>query len=52
VKLPPAQAGYRTSPRGAARCDLCAQFQPPSACKIVAGAVSPSGSCDFFVAKP
>jgi hypothetical protein len=52
AKVPQGQAGYQSSPRGEARCDKCLQFQPPSACKIVDGAVSPSGSCNFFAARP
>jgi hypothetical protein len=47
-KVPQSQAGYKSVATGGARCDRCAQFQPPSGCKIVAGAISPSGSCDFF----
>jgi len=47
-KVPQSQAGYKPSPNGGARCDRCVQFQPPAACQIVAGAVSPQGSCLFF----
>jgi hypothetical protein len=50
-KIPQSQAGYKSSPSGGNRCDLCVQFQPPSACKIVAGQVSRSGSCNFFAHK-
>jgi hypothetical protein len=51
-KMPKAQAGYKDSSAGEKECDRCAQFQPPSACKIVDGAISPSGSCNYFTAKP
>jgi hypothetical protein len=51
-KVPQSQAGYKNSPNGGNECDKCLQFQPPSACKIVEGAVSPSGSCNFFAPKP
>lgn len=47
-KVSQSQAGYKSSPRGGVRCDKCQQFQPPSGCKIVDGAISPSGSCNFF----
>ena len=47
-KVEQTQAGYKNSPRGDARCDKCLQFQPPSACKIVDGVVSPAGSCNFY----
>ena len=51
-KIPQAQAGYSARPRGGEECDKCLQFQPPTACKIVDGVVSPSGSCNFFGPKP
>lgn len=51
-KVPQSQAGYKSSPNGGNRCDKCLQFQAPSSCKIVEGAVSPSGSCNFFAPKP
>jgi len=47
-KISQAQAKYQNAPKGASRCDRCVQFQPPSACKIVDGVISPSGSCTFF----
>jgi hypothetical protein len=47
-KVPQSEAGYKSVASGAARCDRCVQFQPPAGCKIVAGAISPAGSCDFF----
>jgi hypothetical protein len=51
-KVSQAQARYQNAPRGGQRCDRCLQFEPPSACKIVEGAVSPSGSCNFFAPRP
>lgn len=47
-KVPKTQAAYQGAPRGDARCEKCAQYQPPSGCKIVDGAVSPLGWCTFF----
>ena len=44
-------AAYQTHPKGAARCDKCALFQPPAACQTVAGVISPSGWCILFAAK-
>jgi hypothetical protein len=44
-------AGYQDHPDGSKECQLCAQFMPPSACRIVAGPVSSHGSCRFFVKK-
>ena len=51
-KVSQAQARYRNSPNGKARCANCAQFQAPSACKVVDGAVSPNGYCNFFAPRP
>lgn len=51
AKFPPNQIGYQTSPNGAARCELCANWQAPNACKVVAGPISPSGWCGLFVRK-
>lgn len=47
-KVPKTQAGYKDDARGGNRCDRCLQFLPPGGCKIVDGAVSPQGSCNFF----
>jgi len=50
-KTPQKDAGYRNSPQGAARCETCSQFIPPSSCKLVVGPISPSGWCSFFAPK-
>ena len=50
-KMSQSQAGYKSSASGDKQCDKCQQFQAPSACKIVDGSVSPSGTCNFFTAK-
>jgi hypothetical protein len=51
AKMQKYQAGYKDAPRGSMRCERCVQFQPPAACKIVDGAISPAGSCDLFAPK-
>lgn len=51
AKLPPNEIGYQASPKGAARCELCVNWQAPNACKVVAGQISPSGWCGLFVRK-
>lgn len=43
---------YQETPHGAQQCDNCAQFQPPSSCKVVEGTVSPAGWCKVYVKKP
>jgi hypothetical protein len=49
AKLPQSEIGYQASPKGAARCELCANWQAPNACKVVAGQISPNGWCGLFV---
>lgn len=44
-------AGYVTHPVGGKQCSGCVQFEPPSACKLVKGKISPKGYCKFFTAK-
>jgi hypothetical protein len=50
-KVPKSAVAYLGSPRGDNRCELCVQYQPPSDCKLVQGAVSPLGSCTLFARK-
>jgi hypothetical protein len=51
-KISKVAVNYQDHPDGDKRCDKCAQFQPPAACKMVEGAISPQGSCRIFVPKP
>ena len=51
AKLAPGEIGYQASPKGAARCELCVNWQAPNACKLVSGAISPTGWCGLFVRK-
>lgn len=44
-------AKYQNHPNGQQRCAICLNFQPPSACRIVAGNISPQGWCQFFAAR-
>ena len=50
-KMPPKGVNYRTSPNGAQRCDKCALWQSPNACKLVAGPIAPAGWCVLFKKK-
>lgn len=52
AKVSQREASYQTSPRGEARCAVCTQFQPPTSCKLVAGAISATGWCAFFAPRP
>ena len=42
---------YQLQPKDGAKCSLCAQWQPPNACAIVAGKISPEGWCVAFAPK-
>jgi hypothetical protein len=42
---------YQDKPKGAQRCDGCSSFQPPNACKMVDGEISPQGWCSLFTKK-
>ena len=46
--IPKNAAGYQDAPKGPQRCSLCKKFQPPGACSLVTGSVSPEGWCHFF----
>jgi hypothetical protein len=50
-KMSQADAKYQGTPKGGQRCDGCMLFQPPNACKVVQGEISPSGWCQLFVKK-
>ena len=50
-KISQVDAKYQTTPKGNQRCEGCANFQPPNACKFVDGNISPGGWCQLFAAK-
>jgi hypothetical protein len=47
-KISKRAVAYQDHPDGEKRCEKCTQFQPPDACKVVEGPVSPQGSCRIF----
>jgi hypothetical protein len=51
AKVAPQDVGYQPTPKGAARCDNCTQWQAPNACKVVSGNISPRGWCSIYVHK-
>jgi hypothetical protein len=51
AKLAPNVAQYQATPKGKAQCSGCASFVAPGACKLVSGAISPTGWCVLFAAK-
>jgi hypothetical protein len=50
-KMSQDSARYQAAPKGDQRCDGCSNFQPPQACKLVQGDISPSGWCEYFAPK-
>ena len=47
-KISKKAVAYQDHPDGDKECAKCAQFQPPDACKMVEGPISPQGSCRIF----
>ena len=50
AKLSQKAANYQPTPRGSAKCSGCKNFEPPSACKQVEGAIAANGWCQLFMA--
>ena len=40
---------YQGTPKGDQQCSNCKWFEPPQSCKLVDGAISPSGWCTLWV---
>lgn len=51
AKMSPKAMSYRPNPNGNQSCANCANFQPPASCKVVDGAISPSGWCILYRSK-
>jgi len=49
AKMSQKTAAYQNSPKGKQRCDNCALFQSPSACKSVEGPIAAQGWCAVYV---
>jgi hypothetical protein len=47
-KMSQQAAEYQDSPKDIRMCATCTLFEPPNACKVVEGPVSPSGWCKAF----
>ena len=48
AKISQADAQYQPMPKGMFSCGVCTFFIKPTACKVVAGAISPNGWCKLF----
>ena len=51
AKMAQAVAGYQASPKGSQQCDNCTLFEPPNACRLIDGTISPTGWCRFYAKK-
>jgi hypothetical protein len=51
AKSSPQVASYQGEPSGGQSCVGCQHFQPPSACRVVAGRISAQGWCRLYFAK-
>ncbi len=42
---------YQAQPKNGQMCSTCVNFDPPNACKIIAGTISPNGWCVAYAPK-
>ncbi len=42
---------YQDQPKDGLKCNMCAQWVEPNACKIVVGKISPNGWCVAYAPK-
>ena len=47
-KVPQKAVSYQSTSKGAQRCDNCAFWQTPDACKLVDGKIDPAGWCTLY----
>jgi anaerobic selenocysteine-containing dehydrogenase len=51
AKMAQKAVNYQATPKGDQRCDNCALWQSPNACKLVDGSVAASGWCVLYKKK-
>jgi High potential iron-sulfur protein len=51
-KIAQAVVQYQTQPKNGQMCSTCINFEPPGACKIIAGTIVPNGWCLVYAPKP
>ena len=52
AKMSQSAAKYQATPKDGQRCDGCALWQAPDACKSVSGTIAPDGWCKLYVPAP
>jgi hypothetical protein len=50
-KIAQAMVQYQKMPKDGNKCSMCVNFEAPSSCKIVAGAIDPDGWCIAYAPK-
>jgi hypothetical protein len=48
AKLAKSDLQYQDTPKGDQHCDDCVYFQPPNACGLIEGEISPHGWCTAY----
>jgi hypothetical protein len=51
AKTPQSDVSYQEKPNNGQKCSECTFFQPPNACAVVDGNISPNGWCKLFTPK-
>jgi High potential iron-sulfur protein len=51
AKASQASVKYQTTPKANQDCTGCRSFEPPNACKTVAGEIDPKGWCTVWIKK-
>jgi len=50
-KIAQSAVQYQPTPKDGQKCSTCVNFEPPSACKIIEGTISPDGWCIAYAPK-
>jgi len=50
AKAPKKAVNYQYEPKDGKRCEVCQNWQPPDACKLIRGEISPDGWCQLWSA--
>jgi hypothetical protein len=48
AKVSQSAVTYQGTPKGEQRCGTCKQFEPPNACRLIDGKISPQGWCKLW----
>ncbi|MFZ1109720.1 MAG: high potential iron sulfur protein [Rhodomicrobium sp.] len=51
AKVKQADVKYQHEPKDGQKCEICANFEAPHACKLVEGEIDPNGYCQLFKSK-